>query len=173
MSSKEINSQSKKIVSKKEKTDSSELMTESRENEIKRIGIIQHLKRVGERLKELYEKADLKEDEKDDLYRQYLDVLNKDSEMIEEQKKVYDEELPENVATITRPIDENMIKVMKKCLSVIDNYIEFIEEKENTDLILNSFEILIKTSYLLDETEDMLRVVLESVETKGGVIGEA
>lgn len=171
MSSKEKNSQSEEIP--KGETNSSEDMTESRENEIKRIGIIQHLKRVGERLKSLYEKADMEEEKKDDLYRQYNDLLNKDSEMIEEQKKVYDEELPENVASITRPIDENMVKVMTKCLSVIDNYMEFIEEKENTDLLLNSFEILIETSYLLDETEDMLRVVLESVETKGGVIGEA
>jgi DNA-binding transcriptional MerR regulator len=169
VSSKEINSQSEKIL----KADSSRHMTESRESEIKRIGIIEHLKRAGERLKELYEKADMEEDEKNDLYRQYLDILNKDSEMIEEQKKVYDEELPENVASITRPIDENMVKVMKKCLSVIDNYIEFIEEKEHSDLISNSFEILIEASYLLDDTEDMLRVVLESVETKGGVIGEA
>ncbi len=171
MSSKEINSQSEEVS--KEKADPSKHMTESRENEIKRIGIIQHLKRVGERLKDLYEKTDLEEDKKDDLYTQYHELLNKDIEMIEEQKKVYDEELPENVASITRPIDENMVKVMTKCLSAIDNYIEFIEEKENIDLILNSFDILKETSYLLDETEDMLRVVLESVETKGGVIGEA
>jgi len=171
VSSKEINSQSEEIS--KKKAEPSEHMTESRENEIKRIGIIQHLKRAGERLKELYEKSDMEEEKKDELYMQYLDLLNKDIEMIEEQKKVYDEELPENVASITRPIDENMVKVMTKCLSAIDNYIEFIEEKENIDLIVNSFEILDETSYLLDETEDMLRVVLESVETKGGVIGEA
>lgn len=171
MSSKEINSQAEEIS--KKKAEPSGHMTESRENEIKRIGIIQHLTRVGERLKDLYEKADLEEDEKDDLYNQYQELLNKDIEMIEDQKKVYDEELPENVASITRAIDENMVKVMTKCLSAIDNYIEFIEEKESIDLILNSFDILKETSYLLDETEDMLRVVLESVETKGGVIGEA
>ena len=171
MSSKEINSQSEEVS--KEKADPSKHMTESRENEIKRIGIIQHLTRVGERLKGLYERTDLEEDKKDDLYNQYHELLNKDIEMIEDQKKVYDEELPENVASITRAIDENMVKVMTKCLSAIDNYIEFIEEKENIDLILNSFDILKETSYLLDETEDMLRVVLESVETKGGVIGEA
>ncbi|MEQ8226128.1 MAG: hypothetical protein ABRQ37_27690 [Candidatus Eremiobacterota bacterium] len=171
MSSEEINSQSEEIS--KKKAEPSGHMTESRENEIKRIGIIQHLTRVGERLKDLYEKTDLEEDVKDDLYNQYQELLNKDIEMIEDQKKVYDEELPENVASITRPIDENMVKVMTKCLSAIDNYIEFIEEKESIDLILNSFDILKETSYLLDETEDMLRVVLESVETKGGVIGEA
>ncbi len=171
MSSKEINSQAEEMS--KNKSEPSEHITEARENEIKKIGIIQHLTRVGERLKELYEKTDLEEDKKDDLYNQYHELLNKDIEMIEDQKKVYDEELPENVASITRTIDENMVKVMTKCLSAIDNYIEFIEEKENVDLILNSFDILKETSYLLDETEDMLRVVLESVETKGGVIGEA
>lgn len=171
MSSKEINSQAEEMS--ENKSEPSEHMTESRENEIKKIGIIQHLTRVGERLKGLYERTDLEEDKKDDLYNQYHELLNKDIEMIEDQKKVYDEELPENVASITRAIDENMVKVMTKCLSAIDNYIEFIEEKENVDLILNSFDILKETSYLLDETEDMLRLVLESVETKGGVIGEA
>ncbi|OQA18230.1 MAG: hypothetical protein BWY64_01612 [bacterium ADurb.Bin363] len=154
---------------------SSQKLIEFREDEIKKIGIIQHLKRVGERVEEVYKNDDLNYEDKENLYQQYLHILYKDIEMIQEQKKAYDEELPDNVVSITKPIDDNMVKVMNECLAVINNYIQFIDSEDSEDikLISDSFKLLEETSYLLDETEDMLKVILESVESKGGVIGEA
>lgn len=147
---------------------------DSREEEIRNIGIIQHLVKIGEGLQGLYEtEQEVSEEESTAIYSAYLKVLNEDIEMINEQKKGYEEELPPNVLNITRPIDENMLKVMNSCLGVIYDYIAFIEEERELDLILNGYDILEQTSALLDETEEMLRDIFESVETTGGIIGEA
>lgn len=145
-----------------------------RMEEIKKIGVIQHISGIGENLKKIFDE-EIRDDEKKYLYKLYSDILAEDINMINEQLSLYGEELPENVATITRPVDDNMQKVMKRCLSVIQDYMVFLQEEEhNIELIVNSFEELIQISYLLDETEDMLNVVLDSAELKtGGVIGEA
>ena len=154
-----------------------EQLPASREEEIKNIGIIQHLTRVGENLQKIYELdvEELSEEQKEDVYNKYLDILQEDIEMILEQKKGYEEELPPNVVNITKPIDDNMLKVMDQCLSVINVYMNFINEEEERDIepIGDTFDTLEQTAYLLDETEDMLREVFESVETTGGIIGEA
>lgn len=149
-------------------------MPEAREEEIKNIGIIQHLARIGENLQKVYDADELLEEEKIEIYSRYMTVLREDVVMINEQKKGYEEELPPNVLNITKPIDDNMLEVMNRCLSVVNDYISFMEEEEkDIDLIINSFDILEQTSDLLDETEEMLRAVFESVETTGGIIGEA
>ena len=146
----------------------------SREEEIKNIGIIQHMTRVGESLLKIYDSVDIEEEEKPELYEKYREILWQDVEMIKEQKKGYEEELPPNVSNITKPIDDNMLKVMDSCLGVINEYVFFMsEEEKDPEVISNCFDVLEQTSYLLDETEEMLRAVFESVETTGGIIGEA
>jgi len=147
-----------------------------REDEIKNIGIIQHLTRVGEGILKIYDSdiEEFPEEEKKKVYQKYLEILQEDIAMINDQKKGYEEELPPNVVNITRPIDDNMLKVMEQCLLVINSYIDFInEEEKDVGIFNNAFDILQDTSQILDETEEMLRQVLDSVETTGGIIGEA
>ena len=145
-----------------------------REKDIKQIGIIQHLSKVADKLAELYHRQDLPE--KNVIFSQYRTMLAEDMAMIKKQKKTYkDETLPEAVAKITQPIDENMVRIMDQCITAIKCYFKFIDaEEKDLTLLEEAQELLKDTSILLDETEDMLKVVMESIEMAGGtIIGEA
>ncbi len=146
----------------------------SREEEIKKKGIIPYLTVAGDKLMRLSLSENISKEDREVIYGQYLYMFSQDIEMIEEQKKLYGENLPGPVYSIVTPVENNILQIMKKCLYSIDNYILFIcEEEKDDELILEAMDILKDASSLVYETEDMLEFVIRSAEETDIVISEA
>jgi arginine repressor len=142
-------------------------------DDIKKIGIVQYLKRLGEVLYELSKEEELPEEEKELLYQKYYSVIENNKNEISQNIKDFKVELPEKVLKITKDFDGKFLKVMEECLSVVYNYTSFISSEEKEVQIINDcIAKLDEVQNLIYDADYALKQVYDNDIGGGDYLGE-
>ncbi|HPZ08541.1 MAG TPA: hypothetical protein PL110_10540 [Candidatus Eremiobacteraeota bacterium] len=151
------------------------LLVESYQNiqrKSREMGLASYLIKIGKNLKTLCTSSLQK-----DTLEKELEIIHKilfrEQEKIEERREKYlsrDIEQEEDVSDIDSfldPMETNMGEIYYLAMDIIDNYINFIEEDRNLDLINDSFKLATHIACLSEETEQMvnyLKIALPNIE---------
>lgn len=117
----------------------------------KPVGIIPHISNVADILTDISQNITDPE-EKGDCYDIVYEVLTDDADEIKEMIDELNEEVPENVAFITKEIDEKFANASNYFLDAIEFYFQFIEA-EDPDHLENAKKSIKEGARLLEEAD--------------------
>jgi len=138
-------------------------------DDMNKIGMVQYLKSLGEVLFELSEDEELEEEDKEVIYQKYYSILEKNKNETSQNIKDFKIELPDKVLEITKSFDEKFLKVMEESLSVINDYMDFIDsEEKDLHLVNDCIDKLGEVQNLLYEADYELKKVYDSDDIGGG-----
>jgi len=138
-------------------------------DDIQKVGVVQYLKSLGEMLHNIWENGELESEDKDAIYQKYYSMLEKHENEISQNIKDFKPDLPEKIAEITKTFDEKFMKVMEECLSVVNNYMDFIDAEEKDIQILDdSIDKLDEVQNMLYDADYELKKIHDSDDIGGG-----
>lgn len=117
----------------------------------KPVGIVPHISNVADILTDISQNI-TDPDDKADCFDVVYEVLNDDADDIKEMIDELNEEVPENVAFITKEIDEKFANASNYFLDAIEFYFQFIET-EDPSHIDNAKKSIKEGARILEEAD--------------------
>jgi len=115
------------------------------------VGLISHLNMVGDKLLETSQQEE-DEERKAQEYDIIAQILEEDGTEIQGMIEELNEEVPENVALITKEIDEKFAMASNYFLDAIEFYFDFLET-ENPEAIQKAKESIKEGARILEEAD--------------------